>query len=157
RGRTILHLMHQQKLCYFIFFFTGLLQVSLAANRLRWFLNDTETSWEEARNICLGKGGSLLSLYDEEDADVIQSFTKPTGIWLGLRRNDSYVPTWSNGEKVIFNESTTDLKGEEQLCEAIENETWKSFNCSEEKAFMCQHGKPECNQLNKPGRLALAC
>uniref|UniRef100_A0A3Q2PLT4 C-type lectin domain-containing protein n=1 Tax=Fundulus heteroclitus TaxID=8078 RepID=A0A3Q2PLT4_FUNHE len=141
-------LVHVNSLIITYCLFTGILQISLAANRLRKFsFLQGRKSWTKALETCESKGGSLLSLYDEEDANMTIHLISSRGdpdfvsIWLGLKWNPSYVPIWSNGEKVIFNESTVDLKKGEQLCETIENGSWKSFKCSEEKAFMCQNGK----------------
>lgn len=131
-----------------ILFFTGTLRFSVAANSLRSFTfseDQNKITWENSVQYCEEQGGSLLSLYDEEDAKIIyyffQNCTTLCNIWLGLSKDVNYTPTWSNGEPATFNKSQVDLKNEEILCEAFENGQWKSFNCSVEKTFMCQNGR----------------
>ncbi|XP_047246063.1 secretory phospholipase A2 receptor-like [Girardinichthys multiradiatus] len=136
--------MHTMIQVLFLVLCSGILLFSLAANRLRRFNpSESKLNWTEAGNKCIGEGGSLLSLNDEEDVSMIHRFLENTSeirkVWLGLEQKNTSIPTWSNGDKFIFDESTTEKQGK-QLCEAIQNGTWKGFNCSEKKAFMCQKG-----------------
>ncbi|XP_054910664.1 macrophage mannose receptor 1-like [Poeciliopsis prolifica] len=121
---------------------SGILQFSLAANRLRYFnYTEGEVNWNAAKQYCADQGGYLLSLYDKEDEMMIYNFTNPIkkGFWSGLKKKDNDTLFWSNGEAVKFNKSTVTITDVNQLCEAFENGSWIGSNCSEEKAFMCEN------------------
>ncbi|XP_054595638.1 macrophage mannose receptor 1-like [Nothobranchius furzeri] len=126
--------------------FSGLMQSVFAANRLRYFSNVTEIlNFTAAQNKCDENGGSLVTLYDQEDADFVLNLTKSIGddnhssYWLGLYKNLSANATWSNGDP--FNGPGVHLEGGKQICMAIGNGTWMNFSCSDRKPFMCQKGK----------------
>ncbi|KAJ4924621.1 hypothetical protein JOQ06_003573, partial [Pogonophryne albipinna] len=76
----------------------------------------------------------LVFLLCSEDLKFIDKFGA-SGHWLGLRKLRKQ--TWSNGDNVIFNESFVSLTEGGQMCEAIDNDTWTSYICSEKKHFMC--------------------
>ncbi|XP_010775523.1 secretory phospholipase A2 receptor-like [Notothenia coriiceps] len=61
--------------------------------------------------------------------------SKRHSFWLGLRKNRNL--TWSNGDNVNFNKSSVSLPDGKQICEAIDNDTWTGYHCSEKKHFMC--------------------
>ncbi|XP_034528899.1 macrophage mannose receptor 1-like [Notolabrus celidotus] len=124
---------------------SGLIDVTFATQRLRFFGElQNKTTWEEA-SACKDRNASLVTLYDEEDAKFMYKFTENAEtqgdtrtVWLGLRYVGNY--TWSNGEAVTFTEISEELNEEEQQCVAIHDDKWKSFNCSENKHFMCSKG-----------------
>ncbi|XP_032444872.1 secretory phospholipase A2 receptor [Xiphophorus hellerii] len=128
----------------FLVLCSGILQFSFAANRLRYFsYTENDLNWTKAKQHCVENGGSLLSLFDEEDEMMMINFTSSTegpGFWLGLKKKDNNTLFWSNGEAVQFNNSTVNITNVDQLCEAFEKGSWMGFNCSEKKAFMCENG-----------------
>lgn len=98
---------------------------------------------DKAANKCIEINGSLVTIYDEEDIKFLKQFAVKEGrpVWLGLQRSpQSNVSKWSNGAPIsseMFNTSDVNVRHGEQICEAIENNTWKGFNCSDRKPFMC--------------------
>ncbi|XP_014834764.1 PREDICTED: secretory phospholipase A2 receptor-like [Poecilia mexicana] len=127
----------------FLVLCSGILQFSLVAYRLRYFNDPKESlNWTDAKQYCVEEGGSLLSLYDEEEERMILNYTNhDLMFWLGLKKKDNDTLFWSNGEIVNFTKSTVNISDLDQLCEAFENGSWKGVNCSEEKAFMCKNGE----------------
>ncbi|XP_017158326.1 secretory phospholipase A2 receptor-like isoform X2 [Poecilia reticulata] len=116
-----------------------------AAYRLRYFNNsEVSLNWTDAEQYCVEEGGSLLSLYDEEDERMMFNYTswfEGPGFWLGLKKKDNDALFWSDGEIVNFTKSTVNVSDGDQLCEAFKNGSWMGFKCSEEKAFMCKNGE----------------
>lgn len=58
-------------------------------------------------------------------------------IWLGLTKTRTNVTTWSNGKPFTFNRSSVNLPDRDQICEAMDKNTWKGFKCSDRHYFMC--------------------
>lgn len=122
--------------------FTEFFHFTFASNHLRIFsFPETDTVlWE---NACNQTHESFVTLYDEEDASftakVTSSFGSGSSVWLGLRRNPTQI-TWSDGAPITFSESSLNVNNGEQICEAMDNNTWRGFNCSERKPFMCYKG-----------------
>lgn len=127
-----------------------------AANRLRYFstLPNTDpctdedskvnSDWSYAQNECEKEGQSLITLYDQHDANFVKDFLvkcPEQSHWLGLKKDMNNTMTWSNGDPFQFNDSKVNIKPDEQQCEAIEDGEWKGFNCSDRKPFLCQKGK----------------
>lgn len=128
--------------------FTGFFHFTFASNRLRIFsMNDTNKRQSaDALKECNQRNASLVTLYDEEDAKFTATFTANladygSNVWLGLRKGRNI--TWSDGARISLNESSVTVTNGKQICEAIENSTWRGFNCSERKPFMCYKGKFE--------------
>lgn len=95
-------------------------------------------------NKCIKINGSLVTIFDEDDAEFVNQlsiFKKNKETWLGLHKSQhSNVSNWSNGVPFtfhMFNMSHVNVTHGEQICEAIENNIWKGFNCSDRKPFMC--------------------
>ncbi|KAK2858933.1 hypothetical protein Q5P01_003553 [Channa striata] len=121
-------------LCSEFFHFT------LTANRLRFFTLSEEVQWQNGLNICTELNETLVTLYDQKDANFTDSFLSnivETGAWLGLHMDRHNVSTWSDGAPFTFNLSHVNITNGEQICEAIVNNRWEGFNCSERKHFMC--------------------
>uniref|UniRef100_A0A3B5ATV7 C-type lectin domain-containing protein n=1 Tax=Stegastes partitus TaxID=144197 RepID=A0A3B5ATV7_9TELE len=100
--------------------------------------------WETALNRCKKEGGSLVTLYDDEDATFTENYVNKKDLysthWLGLIKNRTNITTWSNGDPFTCNRSSVNpanIRNGDQICEAMENKTWKGFNCSDKHPFMC--------------------
>lgn len=124
--------------------FAGFFHFTFASNHLRHFrLSQLYVTWNAKLNACNHTNESLVTLYDEEDANFIVKFLEKHGdgklSLLGLHYNRT--TTWSDGTPITFNKSSVNLTNGEQTCEAIKNNTWRGFNCSERKYFMCSKGK----------------
>uniref|UniRef100_A0A3B4ZR50 C-type lectin domain-containing protein n=1 Tax=Stegastes partitus TaxID=144197 RepID=A0A3B4ZR50_9TELE len=118
------------------------------SNHLRIFKIEAERlGWETALNRCKKEGGSLVTLYDDEDATFIKNYVMKNPYvtyWLGLTKKQTTVTTWSNGDPFTFSRSSVNpanIRNRDQRCEAMENNTWKGFNCSVKHSFMCHKGK----------------
>ncbi|KAM3588124.1 uncharacterized protein V6R79_021834 [Siganus canaliculatus] len=90
---------------------------------------------------CQQENQSLVTIYDEEDAVVFDSLT-PFKIdffryGLGLRKKNTS-STWSDGTLYTYRNSTVKVSYWNQTCEAMDNDKWRGFNCSEKKFFMCK-------------------
>ncbi|KAF3859588.1 hypothetical protein F7725_021987, partial [Dissostichus mawsoni] len=118
---------------------SGLFHFTLTSHQLRIFnFTRARSVWIEALEECYENNESPVTLYDEEDekfTDKFQESKKEPPLWLGLSKSRNL--TWSNGNNVNFTESLVNLTKGEQICEAIDNDTWTGYNCSEKKHFMC--------------------
>ncbi|XP_030296228.1 macrophage mannose receptor 1 [Sparus aurata] len=107
------------------------------STRLRYFSsNETEGSWTDSLTRCRQNNESPVTLYDEEDGMFTMKFIYGKSVWLGLRKVRNI--TWSDGSPVTFNKSSVDVTNGTQRCQAIENNTWKDYDCSTLKYFMCE-------------------
>ncbi|KAK1906551.1 C-type lectin 1 [Dissostichus eleginoides] len=119
---------------------SGLFHFTLTSHQLRiFYFKTTRSVWSEALEECYENNESPVTLYDEEDEKFTYKFQEsnrgPPPLWLGLSKSRNL--TWSNGNNVNFTESLVNLTKGEQICEAIDNDTWTGYNCSEKKHFMC--------------------
>ncbi|KAL7370992.1 hypothetical protein ABVT39_015941 [Epinephelus coioides] len=114
-----------------------------ASNHLRIFNVSTtkDMFWSVALQACKETHESFVTLYDDEDAKFIDKLLLPHGadknFWLGLHKGRNI--TWSDGSPVNFSNSSVNVT-DEQMCEAIDNNTWTGSNCSDRKFFMCYKG-----------------
>uniref|UniRef100_A0A3Q1CHF3 C-type lectin domain-containing protein n=1 Tax=Amphiprion ocellaris TaxID=80972 RepID=A0A3Q1CHF3_AMPOC len=134
---------------------SGIFQFTFASN-LRIFNHPSEDkNWNEARRECNEKNGSLVTLYDDEDATFMRKYvTKSSSgfvssVWLGLTKTRTNVTTWSNGAPFIFSRSSVNLPDREQICEAMDKNTWKGFTCSGKHYFMCYKGDTRIRVINR--------
>ncbi|XP_033471131.2 secretory phospholipase A2 receptor [Epinephelus lanceolatus] len=114
-----------------------------ASNHLRIFrIPKTKDVFRVALQACNQTHESCVTLYDDEDAKFIHNLLLAEGpeesVWLGLRKDRN--TTWSDGSPVNFSNSSVNVTDEEQMCEAIDNNTWTGSNCSDRKYFMCYKG-----------------
>lgn len=98
-------------------------------------------NWTASLNKCKINDSSLVTVYDEEDLGALLKIVPGSGFWSGLRKNESRVTTWSDGNSLAFNNPQVTSNGDDQICEAMTNRTWEAFNCSDRKPFMCYKGK----------------
>ncbi|XP_031582387.2 lymphocyte antigen 75 [Oreochromis aureus] len=95
-------------------------------------------NWTGSLNACQSTGSSLVTVYDQEDLNALLKNGVPrSDFWSGLHKNKSSVTTWSDGNSLAFNISQVTSIGDDQICEAMTNRTWRAFNCSDRKPFMC--------------------
>lgn len=121
--------------------------MTFAVKRLRDFRflgsEQDEYNWSQTLNECNKTGESLITLYDQQDADFVVNFINNTSTlkaWIGIH-NQTNATTWSNGDKYILNDSNVNIEPGKQICEAFEDGVRKGFNCSDRKPFMCQKGE----------------
>lgn len=89
-------------------------------------------------DLCSEINASLVTWYDEEDVNFTRGFISTT--WLGLNRARVGVSSWSDGSDLTFRGSNVTITEGEQICEAVEQNQWRGFNCSDRKPFMCYRG-----------------
>ncbi|XP_010747840.3 macrophage mannose receptor 1 [Larimichthys crocea] len=124
-------------LCSGFFYFT------FASYRLRHFSIGDKKDWKNSLDECKEDASSFVTVYDDEDAMFVWNYTKhiDSSRWLGLHRNILITKnTWSNGNPLMVNYSSVNVSDWTQECEAIGNNTWRGFNCSERNYFMCYKG-----------------
>ncbi|XP_035460584.1 secretory phospholipase A2 receptor [Scophthalmus maximus] len=122
---------------------SGFVHFTFASHRLRLFNYNgiVKNGWWDSLKECNLINQSLVTLYDDEDAEYLKKFREDrlhlTSAWLGLSRRRKNITTWSDGVPVTHNVSSVTLTNGEQKCGAIQNNTLTSFNCSDRNAFMC--------------------
>ncbi|XP_026216871.1 C-type mannose receptor 2-like [Anabas testudineus] len=125
---------------------SGFFHFTLASNRLRFFsFLQNDVQWITGKNGCITMNRSLVTLYDEDDAYFVHKFTESQlgdnkRSWLGLHMSQHNVSTWSSSGHFTSSLPDVDVTNGQQICEAIENNTRKGFNCSDRKPFMCYRG-----------------
>ncbi|KAK9525654.1 hypothetical protein VZT92_016339 [Zoarces viviparus] len=111
-----------------------------ASHHLRSFhLHPEGKLWNESLIYCNQSGGSLVTLYDEADRNFTERFSGGKKTWLGLKKSRNI--TWSNSVPVTFQNISVNVTKGYQTCVAVNNTTWRGFNCSERKPFMCSSGR----------------
>lgn len=101
-------------------------------------------NWTDSLNTCKSNDSSLVTVYDQEDLGALLKNVPGEDwltFWSGLHKNQSSVTTWSDGNSLAFDNSQVTSIGDNQICKAMTNRTWKAFNCSDTKPFMCYKGK----------------
>lgn len=120
----------------FVFLLTAFVHFTFPSTRLRYFsFNEARRTWTDSLTRCWQNNETPVTLYDEEDGIFTVNFTDNKSVWLGLHKV-RYI-TWSDGSPVIFSESSVDVTNGMQRCQAIENNTWKDYNCAMPNYFMC--------------------
>lgn len=129
----------------------ALVSSALSSSRLRHFaVNETQQNRQNARDFCNLTVSTLATIYSNDEANEVaklwNGLYKTT--WLGLHRATNY-HRWSDGEVYSYNKS--DLEGEhvEPRCEAIHEQTWRHFNCTDKKPFMCYTSSNVYNLVRK--------
>ncbi|RVE56750.1 hypothetical protein OJAV_G00224660 [Oryzias javanicus] len=123
--------------------YAGLFEFRFARDRLQSFTCLKERFVPgKSSDYCTSINESLITIFDEEHVHVLLNCStncevKDTGIWVGLGKKNRTGSTWSDGTEVTFHESSVTAGEFNQTCEALDNGTWKGFNCSERKFFMC--------------------
>ncbi|XP_041820301.1 macrophage mannose receptor 1-like [Chelmon rostratus] len=125
---------------------SGIFHFTVQSNHLRFFrfnMTMPRIIHSSVLKECKRTNESLVTLYDEEDAWFVANFTSlmtnGDKVWLGLQKSRNI--TWSDGSPVTFNVSSVNSANGAQKCEAMDNDTWRGYDCSERKPFMCYDGK----------------
>ncbi|XP_078355560.1 uncharacterized protein LOC144640230 [Oculina patagonica] len=117
------------------------------------FFSSRELSWENARSVCLGFEGDLVSIKNKREMEFIENLTSNTNMWIGLNdrlREDQFV--WSDGTP--FNSSVyknwnggepNNDKGNED-CVELRGSGWNDVDCSATRFYICERpkGKLSC-------------
>ena len=114
------------------------------------FLFSRMLSWENARAVCLGFGGDLVSINNEKERNFLY-LDLNIASWIGLndRLNEGQF-VWSDGTP--FSSSVYSnwpwLDGEpnnsgNQDCVEIKSGGWDDQHCSEERFYICERSKGE--------------
>ncbi|KAI3366412.1 hypothetical protein L3Q82_000567 [Scortum barcoo] len=106
---------------------SGFFHFTFALNRLRSFsFTMLQTERDNAVEKCNQTNGSLVTLYDEEDAKFTAKFLNTETFWLGLHCSAN----------LTFRNSPATVEWQ-QLCGAIDEGILRNYSCSERKPFMC--------------------
>ena len=115
------------------------------------FVYSQSLSWDNARAVCLGYGGDLVSIENEREMEFISlryAEYMSYSIWIGLNdriKHREYV--WSDGTP--FNGSVysnwrdgepNDWSGQED-CVELYNNGWNDLACSQNHYYMCKRPK----------------
>ena len=114
------------------------------------FVYSQRLSWENARAVCLGYGGDLISIRDEKEEEFINSLSSDFRndlLWIGLndRVNEGQF-VWSDGtyfnSSVYSNWRTGDPShtGNED-CVGLRNNLWNDQPCSYVRFYICERPK----------------
>lgn len=119
------------------------------------FVYSQRLNWENARAVCLGYGGDLVSIRDEKEEEFISSLSSDFRndlLWIGLndRVNEGQF-VWSDGtyfnSSVYSNWRTGDPShtGNED-CVGLRNNLWNDQPCSYVRFYICERpeGKSAC-------------
>lgn len=111
------------------------------------FIFSQRLSWENARAVCLGFGGDLVTITNEKEEKLL--FSETSIAWIGLNdrlKEGEFV--WSDGTP--FNSSVysnwhhnqPDNFGNED-CVEMTSGKWNDRPCSDEKFYICERTKGE--------------
>ena len=107
-------------------------------------------NWENARRVCLGYGGDLVSVANKSEMDFVYSKSSKAWnqhYWIGLndQRNESQF-VWSDGTP--YNRSVysnwypgepNDRAGED--CVELYGARWNDDSCKKEYSYICERPK----------------
>jgi len=115
------------------------------------FVHSKKLSWDNARAVCSGYGGDLVSIENEREEDFIRSLSsnfKNDLLWIGLndRVNEGQF-VWSDG--TYFNSSVyskwkigepSHTAGKHD-CVGLKNNLWNDQPCSWVRFYICEKRK----------------
>nr|XP_058963445.1 uncharacterized protein LOC131790274 isoform X1 [Pocillopora verrucosa] len=119
------------------------------------FLFSTKLSWGNARSVCLGFGGDLVSITNKKEMDFVDEISSGIGselIWIGLidwLHDGEFA--WSDG--TLFNGSVYNnwagrqpSGGEYCVAHSISERRWHDYPCSHTFDYICEkpRGKLPC-------------
>ena len=110
------------------------------------FLFSTKLSWRNARAVCLGFGGDLVSIENEKEMDFVNNISSGLGselIWIGLTdwlKNGEFA--WSDGtpfNNSVYNNWASNQPGGGEYCVAhsISEKRWHDYPCSSTFEYIC--------------------
>ncbi|XP_028282386.1 CD209 antigen-like protein C [Parambassis ranga] len=99
-------------------------------------------SWEEAQDDCTEKISNLVVVVDEAEKTFVSNHSwvirGNDGYWLGLRVEDGKWK-WVDGSDLTDLSWIQQLPAAEGQCAvSVQNEGWKSVNCTEKKPWICK-------------------
>ena len=114
------------------------------------FLYSAKLSWENARAVCLGFEGDLVSIKDIKETEFIKyliSVSKLSFAWIGL--NDRLMEgqfVWSDGtpfnSSVYSNWADSEPNGAvHENCVELENNQWIDRSCNTFRHYICERPK----------------
>lgn len=111
------------------------------------FLFSTKLSWGNARSVCLGFGGDLVSITNKKEMDFVDEISSGIGselIWIGLidwLHDGEFA--WSDG--TLFNGSVYNnwagrqpSGGEYCVSHSISERRWHDYPCSHTFDYICE-------------------
>ncbi|XP_071382609.1 macrophage mannose receptor 1-like [Centroberyx affinis] len=125
--------------------------LALPSSHLRVFFLVENKNRTDALQLCKDKNSTLTTVY-KEDFHFIGKLLmqkKKYRVWIGLSRTRDKVTTWSDGVPFTFNASVVTLGIGDQICEAMDKNTWKGFSCSDRIPFMCYNKADEYILIEK--------
>lgn len=111
------------------------------------FIFSQSLSWENARAVCLGFGGDLVTITNEKEEKLL--FSENSIAWIGLNdrlKEGEFV--WSDSTPLNssvysnWNHGQPDNYGNED-CVEMTSGKWNDRPCSDEKFYICQRSKGE--------------
>lgn len=99
-----------------------------------------EVPWASARDLCGAVGGTLVSIANNTEANLVTSIAANPG-WIGLSHPAPTIPLrWEDGSALTFtNWNTNEPTGGNQLCvRAVPGGTWEDDLCSTRHAMVCE-------------------
>ncbi|CAH1786089.1 unnamed protein product [Owenia fusiformis] len=115
------------------------------------FIDDTQSTWPNAEQACISKGGSLLQVADKGLKDAINSELpkrSKTGFWwTGLTKstNTKCEPNWrwnddpnSDISNVKWLKEPNNMNGQEHCIEILKNGLSNDDNCMNRRGYICK-------------------
>ena len=111
---------------------------------------ETKGSWTDARQICRGDDGEILSIRDAYELAVVSSLASRDGSWIGGRKNSESRFTWRHGSADTLSKTSSFWGVQEPASEEGRDECVAMDNrgvianlmvkeCSEELTVICQY------------------
>ena len=101
-------------------------------------------NWTEAQSYCREHHTDLASVRNMSENEKIRQLMPLGSVWIGLFR-DSW--KWVDGSNFSLSYwGANDPDGHHDNCAAAnfaDSGKWESWNCAEEKAFVCYSGEPQ--------------
>ena len=130
---------------YLCVFFVAVFGSTLCV--LRTFEPLDGQDWNYGRTNCNKNFSHLVTVHNRYDVKLFKDVVEGKsyiGAYLGLHKNKDANPSeWSNGDEMT-NWTTTANITHEQICVAIDNNTWTEWPCNETKSFMCYNKSKLC-------------
>ena len=122
---------------YLCVFFVAVFGSTLCVLRTFVPLNG-RMNWTQTKEMCKENHSHLVTVHNRYDVKLLKDINiNHLGAFLGLhKKKDANRSEWSNGDEMT-NWTTTANITHEQICVAIDNNTWTERPCSETNSFMC--------------------
>ena len=123
---------------YLCVFFVAVFGSTLYVLRTFEPLGESGLDWNDGRKKCNESSYHLVTVHNRYDVKLLKDVVKlHKSAYLGIhKKNDANPSEWSNGDKMTKWTTTAKIT-HEQICVAIDNNTWTERPCNETKSFMC--------------------